>query len=311
MKIKKPIILSFIFIFTFLILAVGIKADEVITAPNGIQISPLTYSFELKPGQSQRAKVVVTNLNAVEMNYFMESGDFTVISDDGAPVFDTQAKREGLTTLADWISFEGENQGTLKAGDKKDIYFNINVPETAESGGHYAAVFARQIKTAISGQTELGVSGRVGTLVYLTVNGDANMTKTTTIQKFDYQKFVQRGPLNFKAVLFNSGNVHYDCDVTLKIQPLIGKSIDLDMGTHTMIAKNARSFAARWDKNLPFGYYKLTLVAKEGNRQVATVSGAFWAVPLNIVIPVVIFLIVLIILAIYFSKHLKFVKTPA
>lgn len=276
------------------------------TQTKGIQISPVTYNFEIKPGDSQIANVTVTNLNDDILNYVCEVENFSAVSDDGAPSFAGADLKEGVTSLANWITFDTNKEGVIQNKKSVDVSFTIAVPVGAEPGGHYAAVFAKQIKKTPEGKTEIGVTSRVGTLILVSVPGATS--KSAQITDFNSPRFVWQGPVDFSMKVKNTGTVHYDSVAKVKIDPLIGNNTEVDLGTHTIIPNNARSYEGTWNKKYPFNYYKVTAEATDGNGNPVITTAVIWAIPLIIVIPVLLGIILLISIIRYIRKKFRIIS---
>lgn len=272
-------------------------------AENGIMISPLTYNFEIKAGESKDASVTVTNQSDSALTFTDEVENFTQVSNQGAPSFQEVKPQEGVTTLADWIQFKGDSEQTIPPRGQVTVNFTVNVPQGAEPGGHYAAVFAKQIQKDESGKTQIGVSSRVGTLILVSVPGQTS--KTAQLLDFIYKKFVWKGPINFLLSIKNTGTVHYDSPAKVEIKPLFGAKRIIDLGTHTIIPENTREYNADWGSKYPFGYYKLTAVAQDGNKMEMVRQGSIIAIPLLIVLPALVILLVLVLVIKYVKKNFK------
>lgn len=272
----------------------------------GIQISPLTYNFEIQDSASTTGKIIITNLNDQELNYSIEVEDFSSVSDSGAPSFGAVHDENAVTTLSDWFTFDSPKEGALAAHTDLTVTFTITIPAGAEPGGHYAAVFAKEVKKTAEGRTELGVASRVGTLILVSVPGIT--TNGVKISDFKFPRMVWQGPVNLSLKATNTGTVHYDSKSEVKVESMFGGVNNVSMGTHTVLPGNHRAFSGTWGSKFPFGRYTATASVTDGNGQIVTTSGIIWALPLMIVIPLLI-LIILIVLAIrYAKKHLKFVK---
>jgi hypothetical protein len=248
----------------------------------------------------------------------MEKENFTSVSEEGAPSFSAGDLKEGVTTLADWISFDGPTEGKLLPKQEKEINFTIPIPEGAEPGGHYAAIFVKQIKKTEEGKTELGVSSRVGTLILVSVPGTTN--KSAEIVEFKAPKLLLKGPVEckkdgdkiiagscFTMKVRNNGTVHFDSKGTVEIKPLIGRTSVIDLGTHTILPHNIRSFGAGWNKKYPFGYYRLKAQATDGDGNPITATAVMWAIPLIIVLPILATLIIIFMVVRYVKKNFKLV----
>ena len=257
-----------------------------------VQISPLTYKLEVAAGVSRDATITVKNTTMVAMDYAMEVENFNNVTDDGAPVSFEKSETSGQT-LANWISFPAAT-GTMAAGQKTTLKFSIKVPAGAQAGGYYAAVFVRTTPVDNS-DAQLGVIGRVGTLVLVTVPGD--ISKTLTINETSIPGFIfsLRGDKNFSAKITNTGGTYFESQVVAEIQPFLGKKSTLDLGKHLITQNNARTYEAKWGNKYPFGYYKVTLKAIDGDGKSVTSTGSFWALPYEIAVPGLIVLIGLIV----------------
>jgi hypothetical protein len=88
---------------------------------------------------------------------------------------------------------------------------------------------------------------------------------------------------------------------------MIGHDVVIDAGTHTIIPNNSRLYSVSWDKNYPFGYYKLTATAKDGNGNDVSAVATMWALPLIIVIPLLVFIGLIIWLLVYLKRHVRIV----
>lgn len=261
---------------------------------SGLEISPAHYNFELKPADVQKVTVNISNIADAAMSYVMEAEDFSEVSEDGDPVFDSQK--------SDWIVFDqSTKEGVIYPKESKQIGFTINLPADAEPGGHYAAVFAKEVKRTLSQQTEVQVSGRVGTLILLSVAGE--VSKSAEITQYKTAKFVWKGPVVFNMKVKNSGSVHYDSQGEVSIKPVLGAAVTVDLGKHTIIPNNVRNYQAEWSRRFPLGYYGLTFTAIDGNGQPVTVKATLWAIPLEIIIPIAIGLIISILIISYTRKR--------
>jgi hypothetical protein len=301
--VKKIIICLSVFTFLTLCLLCSPSAKA---ASQGIQISPINYAYEISPGSSTNAQFIISNVTDQPMSYVLETENFTNVSDDGAPSFGGVSEPEmGITTLKDWINIPvSDKEGTIAPGDNKMIQFSIDIPLGADPGGHYAALFAKQITKTPEGKTVLGVQNRVGALVLVTVPG--NVTKGAEISDFTYTKFFWKNPAEFSMKVKNTGSVHYDSQAKVTLTSLLGKKSEVDLGKHTIIPKFSRDYSGKWSKKYPFGIYKISATATDGSGKEITTTGVLWAIPIMIVIPAVVILALIVWFIIYLRRHLRF-----
>lgn len=299
-KILTGIISILLLSFWGLILPLNALAEN-----KGIQISPVTFKFEIKPGESKADKIIVTNRSDEVLNYVIEVEVFEKSSEEGAPIFKAVEPTSGVPSLIDWVVFSESKTGSLGPNQEKEINFTINVPENAEPGGHYGAIFVRQVRSA--GSNQIGVATRVGALVLVAVAGD--VTKGVKVVEFIAPKIVWKGPVSFKMRVQNTGTVHYDSQAKAVIKNVLGSSSELDLGTHIILPKNIRLYENTWGKKYPFGYYRITPMATDGTGTfIPGTMATMWAIPIVIVGPVIVGLILLILLIRYIRRHVRIVK---
>jgi hypothetical protein len=302
-KILLGIITS-LFLLSALTIAIP---GKMYAANTGIQISPVTYEFNINPGETITGKMLITNRNNETMDYALEVELFKNSSEDGVPSFEAVKPETGVTDLTSWVSFPEGTTGSIDVNKDKEVNFTITVPGDAEPGGHYGAIFAKQTKPIITGSNAVGVVARVGALVLVSIPGE--VSNDAQIIEFNAPKIVWKGPVDFSMRVKNNGSVHYNSSGKANIKNIIGKAFDIDLGTHIVLPKNIRAYSANWGNKYPFGYYKVTPTTTDGEGNI--VSGTpviIWAIPLIIVIPSLIGLILLILLIIYLRKHVRFTK---
>ena len=296
-------------LFTILIgltLAGFVFSAGIARADGGMQISPVTFNFDVKPGESQTGQITLKNLNAQAISYSIDVELFNKVSDEGAPSFEQTLPQEGVTTLADWITFSPKD-GTIDPQKEATIDFSIAIPQGAEPGGHYAAIFAKQLNKTPDGKTQLGVTTRVGSLILVSVPGDVK--KSVNLKEFLLSKFIWKGPVKMSGKVENTGSVHYDSQLKVEVKPLIGSASEVDLGKHTIIPGNERSFDGTWSKKFPFGYYRLTASASDGDGKFSSSrETAVFALPLIVVIPLIAVILIILLIAKYVKKNFKLVK---
>lgn len=277
------------------------------TQDSGIQISPLTYNYEITPGKSQQAKITLKNLSSEPIDYTIETENFTATSEDGAPVFAFGPASEGVTSLADWFDFSGGKTGKLGPKGSGDVEFTISVPEGAEAGGHYAAVFAKVIKKTEEGKTELGVSSRVGTLILVSVPGE--ITNGVEIEELSIPRWIWKGPVTLGMKVKNTGSIHYDSQADISFNPvLFGNDTKVGMGEHTVLPSSTRDYEGKLNKKYPFGIYKVTATATGGEANPAVRLVTVYAIPLIIVLPLIALIAIIAISMHYIRKKYKIVS---
>lgn len=298
---KKYLFLGFFLLAALFVLPISAKAES------GIQISPVTFNFDFFPGQTKTATLTITNRSNQPLDYVMETENFDKSTEEGVPNFSVSRLGQGITGVAQWVTFPDGSSGTIAPLKSKEVPFTVNVPQNANPGGNYGAVFAREVKKNTEGQNTVSIANRVGALVLGAVAGD--VTNGIQISEFTAPKIIWKGPVNLDMRVQNTGTVHYDSKATISFRSILGNTSEVDLGTHTILPNNIRSYEGIWSKKYPFGPYTVTATALNGSNQLATTTVTMWAIPLTLVIPVIIGLIILIIIFVYFKRHFRFVSS--
>jgi len=281
-------------------------------AKNSIQISPLTYNFEIKAGESSKAKITITNSSGHNFDYICQVEDFYGTNEQGAPIFSKNQAKNNNSGLADWLNIpNNENEGIIAPGGKKIITANIIIPKNANPGGYYAAVFVGQ--NIENNKSPFSISSRVGTLILVSVPGNgskAEAIKKAEIGNFSFPKIIwsnyklvlnygkfpkiEKRKIDFKALIKNTGMVHYDANAAVGVKSIFGNEDRVDLGTHTILPGSNRSYNGEWNKKYPFGYYKLTLIVANQEQILASEKTSILVIPLPLIIGIFIILFLLI-----------------
>ncbi len=169
-------------------LATALGSLFFVTAAHAVQINPLRQTMVVAPGSVERVEVQVTN-----------DEDYSVLVH---PVFDAFAVNEttGAATFGvvsealQWIQ-PGESV-TLDPGETAALWYTIVIPELVLPDSYYLGLFAEQ-----SGD---GVSSRIGSLLFLHVEGDVR--ESLALQQYDIDT---RGhSLSLTMSLYNDGTIH-------------------------------------------------------------------------------------------------------
>ncbi|MCP4523693.1 MAG: DUF916 domain-containing protein [Candidatus Gracilibacteria bacterium] len=183
------------------------------TAYGDITISPLKHEITIEKGTSKEALIIITNNEPEAVTLYSSKEDFIANNDTGHP---TLIKPQDLAnpelSLTNWVSFENESI-TLAANESKQIKVQISAPETAESGGHYGAIF---YGTESKSGAQLSTIQRLGVLLLITVPGEIKIagefgdleTGKGFGTDFSAQNTFTDFPISFSVLFNNSGNTH-------------------------------------------------------------------------------------------------------
>lgn len=267
-------------------------------------------SLRAKPGEKIQANIRVMNSSDQPMNVRSFAQDFVV--ENGRtpiPVIENTSNR---WSLAAWMTIT-PNFHTLAPKETAQLNVIIAIPEDALPGGHYAMVVheptsltADQIQAQPTDQPSgASVSQKVGTLFYVTVEGQIN--EEAYLEDFTFNNFQEFGPVPYSFKINNQSDIHLTPQMNIDIFNLLGqKKESLKIEPQNIFPLNRREFAGKWDKIWGFGLYKAQLTASYGTAGkviVATVN--FWILPIRIIIAILLIILIIIAILSAIKRHYR------
>lgn len=213
-----------------------------------ITLSPAVYRPEFKAGDVGASKITIINDGQTDYDVVLYARPFSVTNEAYDPDYTEVNER---TQAYQWIQLE-TTRISLKAGASREVQYEINVPANAASGGHYAVLFA-ETQPAQDG-SNVARKKRVGSLIYMTVAG-------TTIQEGSITTWLTKllqtkPPLESTLKVKNSGNVHFQADVTAQYSNIFGKK-QFELKRELIILPGTtRLITVSWEKPPYFGIFR-------------------------------------------------------
>lgn len=276
MKGKLFFLGSAFFIFFVLFF---VSRPPFVSADAGIHLSPVMYEAFLKPGEARTIPdfeflnpiddIQEINISLKDMRISDETGGVQLLDES-----------HGRYSLSEWMTIEPA-KFTLGPQEHKPVNLTIKVPDNAEPGGHYGALFG---ETGVSGgeEEEAGVAVKAGVAapILLTVAGP--ISYTGEIIEFREVPFVNLGPVDFLIRFKNTGTVHYKPHGVIEIFNWFGNKVDVvSVSEQRAFPETIRQLPATWNRRLLFGQYRAVATiyfgAEDERQDTAEIS--FWAFP--------------------------------
>ncbi|WP_291094876.1 molecular chaperone [Empedobacter sp. UBA6745] len=244
-------VLRFLTIVSFLALIVSIK----ISAQSGISVSPPRTYFTLNPGESERKKIMVTNVSDVHtLELSVSFKDWKYDEFGGNVVSEPNTLP---TSNANWITVLPSNTFTLLPRESKEIEVLMQVPEKINAESVHTTMMYITQTNPIDGQNKSGenikISIRTGVKIYqrLNIARDTNVEFTN----FVYDKTENRLVLNIS----NEGNVWSEGTIRNEIiNQENGQQIKLQDAVFYSLPNDKRIVYIPLPKDLPKGSYIVT-----------------------------------------------------
>ncbi len=215
-------ITSLILVFAFFLSSASAQSYR------GLIIDALRFDFDkIMPGQSVTGSFNITydyrpNPDGTykDATLFFIAKDFTQGNNPGSPKFLSADELPEASRMSEWITYNSDQITLNQPGQKHKVEFTVTVPENADPGGKYTAIFvsnysgedaANQVKE--NGEIGFGLNASLAPLIFLTVDGEVN--KSLNIQNFYTENvwgqkttFFFNPPVSIVAEFINNGNVH-------------------------------------------------------------------------------------------------------
>ncbi len=293
-----------------------LPVDQAATQPTALNVVSLTASpprlgddrsLKVSPGDSTQVEIRVINTSETPITFRSSVQDFLIGADGFTPEPVDLAGLDNRWSLASWLTATPSQQ-TVEPGESAAVAVRIDVPVDALPGGHYAMVthqpvFGSTNDASTINQNSTGVNQRVGTLLYLLVDGPIN--EAAFIRNLNVPKFLEFGPVEFSFELENQSDVHIQPQIGVTITNFLGKRVgDFQPETRNIFPFTSRAFESEWERIWGLGRYKLEVVASYGTAgQVVMEHAYFWLLPVKLIIAVLCILLMLIAVGILVRRH--------
>lgn len=209
---------------------------------HAMTVSPVRLELNGNPGSVVQSTFKVFNDEATSQTLYTAFENFEASGETGTPSF-----KPGEEGLAAWISAPANF--TVPAGESQDVNFTITIPETAEPGGYFAAIFVGNTPTT-SNPSEVVIGSRLGSLVLFRVNGPieegGSLLEFTTKNS---QKWFTALPINFYYRFQNSGADRIFPQSSLTIKNMLGRTttiLDANPTEGNVLPGSTRRFEVWW-----------------------------------------------------------------
>ncbi len=228
-----------------------------------ITVTPASTDVAIDPGSSTAKTVKVLNEGTNSFRVTLSMSPYHVSGEDYNPEF-TQIS--GTVDPSKWVHLSTTN--TSVDGNKSfDVPYTINVPQNTAPGGYYAVIFA---ETSTDGtQTGVVSHSRVGTILYITVNGDIKSGGHLTGDALPILHFVGSIPLGLKVS--NSGGTHFITNVSYSVTDTSGKEV--------LHASFDRYVLPQTEREIKSGFTPQSLIGVYTVHRSATIAGKLNTLP--------------------------------
>lgn len=209
-----------------------------------VSIMPVRIEISGNPGETVTKDVTIMNENDGTETYYSSYANFEASGDTGNPSF-----VEPRDDIGTWMNVP--TSITLKANESKEISISIKIPNNAEPGGHFGAVFWGTSPNNPNSGVSIGA--KTGVLVLLSVNGDVKEAGgLVDFSTLDKKVFYNTLPVQFVYRFRNDGGdrIKPVGKITMRnIVYLPSDRIDANPTNGNILPNSTRKFEATWLKH--------------------------------------------------------------
>ena len=289
---KKTLIFSILLIAGFWFIPLASLA---------LTISPAKIMLDGNPGDVLETKMTIRNDLDRILIFYPSFQRFTTRGEE--PIF-----LADQTDLASWITTDPV-QVTLNYNQQANIKITVRIPQDAEPGGHYAAIFWSSAAPGGEGGSGVSIVTKVGALVLLDVSGDT--VESAQLERFGAEKTLfSHKPVSFTYTLENVGTVHLEPVGQIVIKNIFGRTAAVlainPAGTNILPGTERTVSAANFEpeggmpkiegdsfwselkrekEGFALGYYRANLNLEYGKKEIQTLKAGFgfWVFPWRII----------------------------
>lgn len=220
---------------------------------SSISISPLRQEETIAPGFVYSGSLLIKNTGNQTKQIALSTETFAVTNQTYDYVFKPE------TNETKWVKFN-KDEITLEPNNSQVINYEVNVPNDAEPGGYYLALFALN-QTASNG-AGISPTERVASLLYLTVSGEAS--RSGKLIQLRYPGIVF-GDSSWSATLQNDGTLHYRTTYTAKLSSIFNNDIQITEDSRLILPNSVRLIEGKIPTPSILGIYKVNFTVSLGD----------------------------------------------
>jgi len=264
-------------------------------------------SLHAKPGEKIQTLVKVQNSSGQDMSVVTRAQDF-VLDSDGETPLPVEGDVSNRWSLAAWVVTTPSEQ-LVSAHQTKGVNVVIEIPTDALPGGHYAMITHRpvlgDVENLATGETvDSGITQRVGTLIYVIVDGP--ISEDAFVRNLAFPKLIEYGPVDFSFSIDSMSDVHIRPQISVVLKNWLGQQVDtVQVETKNIFPLSSRDFTGRWNRIWGFGRYTAQLTASYGQSgRVAMATTHFWFFPVTLMLAALIVFLTLVAIFIAVRRHI-------
>lgn len=263
-------IIFLLFAFCYLLFAERVAAQSL-----SVGIDPPILQIHAKPPAQIEAPIRIQNLSYQNATYNISLIPFRPKA-NGEIELDQELKSDSeykhiLSKVKIFADGRELSQVILAPRQTKTLTIQINIPEGEKERDYYfSIVFISSSENQSQSSSFLGSRGGIASNVLLSVT-DGDFIPDGYIEQFSAPKFVTKGPVKFKLMVFNTSNAYTTVKGHIVMKNMFGQTIgNVDIVPVNILADTPRLLSSKddlnssdpkvvWSEKFLLGYYTADL----------------------------------------------------
>lgn len=256
---KRKLILLVILLLPFLVITLTLKAQQ---NAAGLRVTPVSFDLAIDKGLTSTGVIHLENFTKDTLDIAVSLKNFTAQGEQGEVALSDE---DNQYSLAKWINVS-PTRITLSPGEKQDFSFKIEVPVSAEPGGHFGSIVFSTVPSKTLSNTGAVVSQSVGALFLVRIPGPVN--ENAILESFKAGKsFYDQGPVDFTIRVKNNSTVHVKPIGVITIKnDITGQKYAVGVDGKNVLPNAIRQIPVSWGQKFLIGKYTATANLNYGSK---------------------------------------------
>ncbi len=291
---KRFITIVMSVLFAAVAIAMPVIAQEDNGGGSGLSISPTRSEFNIAPGTSQKLEITIRNVTSGSILAQPFVNDFEADNITGGPKLYQNPDKRNAATITKFLA-GSLGEVLLKPGERKDLSYDLIVPEGAAPGAYYGAMTfkATPADGAAPQPGEVGLTANVSSLVLIEVPGDiTEKVAVTSVKAYQTTKdgdktssMFSTAPDKIGITVKNLGNSFAKPFGTVTMNNMFGKQVlsyELNnlQPRGNILPNSSRVFTDNIKGISMPGRYNITANVSHGRGgEIIVAKASFWYLP--------------------------------
>lgn len=224
-------------------------------------VTPMSMEINIRAGEVYDGYITVANPadSTRDFAYKVEVAAYGVKDENYVADFLTETERSQITK---WITIENPT-GMLAPNETVKIHYVVRVPETAPSGGQYAAfMVSSNDDTDTDGSVLVSNVYEMASILYARVGGE--YIHDGEFLGSEMPGFVTKLPILIGSTFKNDGNVHEDAEISFEVRNFFTSEVVYPKTSHdgafgdVIMPETTRYAVHQIDGISPLGIYNVS-----------------------------------------------------